>query len=68
MKVMRPDFPYNKLRKIKHPDFPQALFKLEMSQFVTSYKFGVLYVREGQRNENDMFSNGEDFKVQFLQM
>jgi len=33
------------------------LLRLEKQQIIKNYKFGVLYVKEGQRNENEMYSN-----------
>merc|ERR1712137_155680 len=35
----------------------EILLRLERSYRVNSYKFGVLYCRDGQTDENDMFAN-----------
>lgn len=36
----------------------EKLLEFERQDIVNRYKFGLLYVREGQTNESDMFSNG----------
>lgn len=33
------------------------LYKMEDRQTIRNYKFGLLYVKQGQTNENDMFQN-----------
>jgi hypothetical protein len=40
------------------PDFEEELLRYEQSQIVNAYKFGVLYVKAGQKDEDDMFANG----------
>jgi hypothetical protein len=34
------------------------LERYEKSDMVTGYKFGVLYVKAGQKEEDDMYANG----------
>ncbi len=31
---------------------------MELKQVVSNYKFGILYAKEGQTKENEMFANG----------
>lgn len=48
-----------KLQKVKEPTLLSSkLLEFEKQDIVTRYKFGLLYVREGQKDENEMFSNG----------
>ncbi len=55
------------LRLVKIPIFPELEDKLveyEKQTVIKRYKFGVLYVTEGQTDEDAMFSNGMDiFKI-----
>jgi len=48
-----------KLHKIKHSDGPKVLAELEQKLLSKGYKFGVLYCKNGQKGENEMFSNTE---------
>jgi hypothetical protein len=59
LKHLKPNLPYNELRRVEEIDFANDLYKLEKSQKVGNYKFGILYAREGQTDENDMFSNND---------
>ena len=43
----------------KPADSDSSFSRIERSYRVNAYKFGVLYCREGQDDENDMFSNTE---------
>jgi hypothetical protein len=45
-----------KFKKLKDLDIREDLLYVEKKFFSTDYKFGVLYVKNGQ-NENQMFSN-----------
>jgi hypothetical protein len=45
-----------KFKKLKDLDIREDLLYLEKKFFSTDYKFGVLYVKKGQ-TENQMFSN-----------
>lgn len=36
----------------------EELLEMELKQVVSNYKFGILYAKEGQYRETDMFSNG----------
>jgi hypothetical protein len=48
-----------KLSKVTEPNFPKELAAMEQKLVPTSYKFGVLYCRDHQTSENEMFSNGD---------
>eukprot|EP01100_Stratorugosa_tubuloviscum_P002462 TRINITY_DN1576_c0_g1_i1.p1 TRINITY_DN1576_c0_g1~~TRINITY_DN1576_c0_g1_i1.p1 ORF type:complete len:779 (+),score=300.06 TRINITY_DN1576_c0_g1_i1:15-2351(+) len=45
------------LTRIEDPNFSDSLLKLEQSQIVQNYKFGVLYAKEGQTEEDEMYRN-----------
>lgn len=47
------------LRKIKDPKIVDELLKFEDREVVRNYKFGVVYVRDGQTKEEDIFANDE---------
>lgn len=42
----------------KQEKVAEELLETELKQVVANYKFGVLYAKEGQTKEQDMFSNG----------
>lgn len=44
------------------PELRNAMIKYEKQEIITQYKFGVLYVKDKQTNENEMFSNSKYFK------
>jgi len=46
-----------KLKKVTHPDAAKTLGNMEQKLLQTAYKFGVLYARPGQSEEEDMFAN-----------
>jgi RAP1 GTPase activating protein 1 len=48
----------SKLHEINDPRLPQALLNLEDKQTVRGFKFGVMYVKEGQNKEDELFANG----------
>lgn len=39
-------------------DVEAQLLKMEQKLLSKGYKFGILYCKQGQTEENDMFSNG----------
>lgn len=49
-----------KLNEIPDVELISSLVKYEKAEIVSTYKMGVLYVKEGQQDEDDMFSNGKD--------
>lgn len=44
--------------KVKDPAMMISLKKFEKSHRIENYKFGILYCKAGQTEENQMFSNG----------
>lgn len=46
-----------KLKEVTQSSFHEALLDYEKKELVRKYKFGVLYVKEGQKTEDEMFSN-----------
>eukprot|EP01098_Paradermamoeba_levis_P004302 TRINITY_DN184_c0_g1_i3.p1 TRINITY_DN184_c0_g1~~TRINITY_DN184_c0_g1_i3.p1 ORF type:complete len:412 (+),score=78.23 TRINITY_DN184_c0_g1_i3:416-1651(+) len=59
-----------KLKEVKDQNFCTKLLHMEDRLLIKSYKFGVIYCRAGQTDENDMFSNDEgspEFE-EFLQL
>jgi len=57
--VTFPDLAKVKLTKIQDAELDKRLQEGERKSIVTKYKFGILYVKENQTNENEMFSNVE---------
>lgn len=47
-----------KFVRVKEPMLVNDLLEFEEKMMVKRYKFGVLYVKEGQEEENEMFGNG----------
>lgn len=47
-----------KFTRIYDPEIGNKMAEFERQGIVDKYKFGILYVKEGQTDENDMFSNG----------
>lgn len=59
VKTMFPELANIKFTETNHPDLPQRLVDYEAQGIIRRYKFGVLYVKDGQTDENDMFSNND---------
>ena len=55
-----------KFYQVKDLAIEKSLLKIERNHVTYNYKFGVLYCREGQVEENDMFSNGTQHPNKFL--
>jgi RAP1 GTPase activating protein 1 len=55
--VMSRNIPYPCLTLCKDPNLPNELIAMEERQVIRSYKFGVGYLKEGQKTERDMLSN-----------
>eukprot|EP00029_Vermamoeba_vermiformis_P005869 TRINITY_DN2152_c0_g1_i1.p1 TRINITY_DN2152_c0_g1~~TRINITY_DN2152_c0_g1_i1.p1 ORF type:complete len:549 (+),score=190.02 TRINITY_DN2152_c0_g1_i1:44-1690(+) len=66
LKALRPDIDVKLLTRVKDQQLANELKKYEDDQLITKFKFGVLYVREGQTHEDDMFANSEP-SVQFFE-
>ncbi|KAI8344257.1 hypothetical protein BC941DRAFT_341584, partial [Chlamydoabsidia padenii] len=59
------DVPFNRLKKITHDVMETSglendVLKLDENGIHTRYKFGILYVKEGQTKEEEWFSNEHD--------
>jgi hypothetical protein len=52
-----------KVIRVVHDDFPKELVAYESSEIYTQYKFGVLYVADGQTTEQEMFSNVKESEL-----
>jgi len=53
------NLPLDRLRKVADPRLPQALLSMEEQQQIKGFKFGVLYAKDGQTKEDEMFANIE---------
>lgn len=47
-----------KFCKVKDPALNKELVEMERKLIPKNYKIGLLYVKQGQTKENDMFANG----------
>lgn len=60
LKYVKTEFPELaplRFTKTVLPELPAKLAEYDMQMVVKRYKFGLLYVKEGQLDENEMFSN-----------
>jgi len=51
--------PVDKMVQVHDPKVAQALLSIEEQQLIKGFKFGLLYAKEGQSKEDEMFSNIE---------
>lgn len=61
LQLLHPAISYSRLSKLssdQEKKIQRRLLSLDEMSHVKKYKFGVLYCKEGQFNENDMFGNG----------
>jgi hypothetical protein len=58
LKACYPWVSRQKVQIIKSPLIVDELLNFEARQQIQSYKFGVLFCKEGQTKEEEMFSNG----------
>uniref|UniRef100_A0A6B2LBM5 Rap-GAP domain-containing protein n=1 Tax=Arcella intermedia TaxID=1963864 RepID=A0A6B2LBM5_9EUKA len=62
LKLLMEEFPqfnsYN-CKQIKNTAFPNDLLELEMKLMIKGYKFGIVYAKDNQKNEDEFFSNNE---------
>jgi len=54
---IRPELVNMKFVKTPFAEVPAKLIEYDNQLVVTKYKFGLLYAKEGQKDENEMFSN-----------
>lgn len=59
VRAVDPSLPVGRLRRVTDPRLSQALLTMDEQQVVKGFKFGVLYCKEGQVKENDMFANSK---------
>lgn len=60
LKSINPQLANVKLSEVPNsPEVRAALIKYEKQEIITHYKFGLLYVKDKQTNENDMFTNSK---------
>jgi predicted alpha/beta superfamily hydrolase len=58
VKTALPQITFNKMNVVKnHKKFVNELLQFEKLQVANNYKWGVLYMKDGQE-ENDMYQNG----------
>jgi len=51
--------PLDRLRRVWDPRLPQSLLSMEEQQQIKGFKFGILYAKDGQTKEDEMFANEE---------
>jgi len=51
------------IRKVEDQELDKDLIKFEESEAIMKYKFGVLYLKEGQTTENELFANDSPSKT-----
>jgi hypothetical protein len=58
--VVRPDIAETSknFRSVHYKEIGPTLVNMETAQAASSFKFGVLFVKNGQTKEEDMFGNG----------
>jgi hypothetical protein len=56
--VQEPILANAKFSKVKDPMLCNDLLEMERKMISKNYKFGILYVKQGQTKENEMFANG----------
>jgi len=59
LKAIDINAPTSKLKRIVDPRLPQALLSMEEQQQLKGFKFGILYAKDGQTKEDEMFTNVE---------
>ncbi|KAI3640093.1 hypothetical protein MIR68_000971 [Amoeboaphelidium protococcarum] len=52
-----PSLPVDYLKVCKDPLLPNELLSMEERQVIRSYKFGLLYLKDGQSTEEEMYNN-----------
>ncbi|TPX34019.1 hypothetical protein SmJEL517_g03264 [Synchytrium microbalum] len=68
LSMLHPHIQPGKLRRVNFDSLYRKLLALDELQLIMRYKFGVLYCREGQRTEEEMYNNetGSDTFNEFL--
>lgn len=52
-----------KLKKLHHADCPRLLAEMEDKLMSKGYKFGVLYCKQNQTTDDEMFANGTKYHL-----
>ncbi len=60
VRVTFPDLGKVKLTRVQDAELDKRLQEMEKKSITTKYKFGILYAKENQTDENEMFSNGKN--------
>lgn len=60
LQTLSSEIPIAHLKLCKNPNLPSELLAMEERQVIRSYKFGLLYAKEGQTTESEMFANKLD--------
>lgn len=55
-----PNLTFSKMNLVKNKKFVKEVLNFEKLQIANNYKWGVLYMKDGQ-DENDMYQNGRIF-------
>eukprot|EP01114_Cavostelium_apophysatum_P014803 TRINITY_DN3923_c0_g1_i2.p1 TRINITY_DN3923_c0_g1~~TRINITY_DN3923_c0_g1_i2.p1 ORF type:complete len:650 (+),score=151.74 TRINITY_DN3923_c0_g1_i2:227-2176(+) len=58
------DFRFSQVKEAQHAEIVEKLLYYEQNQLIKNYKFGIMYVGAGQKEENEYFSN-ENISPQF---
>ena len=58
LKAIRPELGQVRFQKVKHKGFEEALLQYEAKMITDHYKFGVLFCKENQTTEDEMYNNG----------
>ena len=56
--ALDPSLPVNRLQPVVTSRVRDGLLEFSEKQIIKGFKFGVLYAREDQTKEDEMFSNG----------
>ncbi|KAJ3117488.1 hypothetical protein HDU96_006582 [Phlyctochytrium bullatum] len=68
MQAIGAGIPHQCLKLCKDPSLPNELLAMEERQVIRSYKFGVVYMKDGQTTEDEMLQNRhEDASPAFKQ-
>jgi len=52
-----PSVPIGKLKRVTDPRLPLAILSMEEQQQIKGFKYGILYSKDGQTKEDEMFTN-----------
>ena len=58
LSMLHPHVQSSRLKKIQFDSLAKKLIALDELQLIMRYKFGVLYCKDGQKTEEEMYNNG----------